>query len=442
MRNKINGLSILLLGGLALGACKKDPVAPEMTAKNVAFTASMNAQSRATDTSFDNGDAISVFATEGTSLSSSNYADNVKYSYSTATSMFTATSPITVEEGATLKYFAVYPYSAEAGRSYTFNVQSDQTGTGYTRSDLCYAVSSLTDDEMVHLKFNHALTKVVFNLIGEGWSSNVSIVINDVYTRCSVNLNDQTFKYGGSSDGDVKMVQDGNKAFKAILPSQVLKAGVSSVTVTMDGKSYTYTIDSDITLTAGKQIELSLNPPVPGPNPDKNVISFGGDINDWDDEPEPPINKLFEEPYIKWGASQSTVKNHMSSKGYSLYESESTMIVYEGKYSEELIMYSFDSGKLVQASLAFDDTNVKFSQLNSVLKNDYELVSEDGESVLYATADFLTAIMLSSSVLDNGVIAHYIYYIDMNQILGETRGFSEEEWIECVKNLPKPEIKF
>ena len=96
---------------------------PEVSTEinKVSFTTSINSLSRipgvakapsASTTNFDTGDAISVFAVEKTAtntsgtLLSTNYANNIKYSYSGT--LFESTTPITYPDTKNSLFFMLY----------------------------------------------------------------------------------------------------------------------------------------------------------------------------------------------------------------------------------------------------------------------------------------------------------------------------------------------
>lgn len=434
MKKKLHVKTIsVLVGGLFVFACSNNDDVKPTPIRSVEFTASMNPVSRATDTSFDNGDAIGVFATTENSLSNTNFADNVKYAYNAIEKVFSSSNPIEAEEGTSLKYYAVYPYSSAAstGSTYTFEVKADQTGSGYTNSDLCMAISGKTTDEKVDLKFNHCLSKVIFNLSGSGWSSNVNIALKNVYTQCNVNLNNMTVEFSGNGNKTVKLALDGNNAFKSVIPSQILESERTKVVVTMDGISYEYSFDTDITLNSGKQIQFSLN--APQPDVEYNTISFGGDINNWDDEQV--ADQLFEEPFLSWGASQSVVKEYLNNKGYQELGSEGNMLMYYGKYREMASAYLFTSAKLSQAIVLFDNEQVKKSQIENVLSKNYIYVGTQDGLVGYSTIDEKTLIILETETIE-GTTTHSLYYMPFDT----TRGIISYTGLETIKNFIKIQL--
>lgn len=152
----------LFLASMALLSCGKDKVVEDEeieipgggdfypdNGNTVSFEAQLGDLSRATDTSFDTGDQIGVFAVvaDGTSdkgviAERDNYADNVRYTYNG--SKFTSGNGISIEEGDQYFYHAVYPYVSSAAASFSFTVKNDQRGENYTLSDLCTAQSIAT----------------------------------------------------------------------------------------------------------------------------------------------------------------------------------------------------------------------------------------------------------------------------------------------------------
>lgn len=87
-------------------------------------------------------------------------------------------------------------------------------------------------------------------------------------------------------------------------------------------------------------------------------------------------NKLFAEPYVSWEASRSSVKNIMSSRGYTL-EAESTKasedyyLIYKAKYWEEGSVYYFDASMcLIMSAVVFNESVINKSLIEKFLKSD------------------------------------------------------------------------
>ena len=121
----------------------------------VSFTASMKSLSRATETEFEEGDRIAVYAMQedengSTTLKpSGNYADDVTYTYTAG--KFTNAKGIACPASFGVRYFAIYPNTAGSEVPVSkFQVKTNQHEAGqYTLSDLCTAVSDITKEKEV-----------------------------------------------------------------------------------------------------------------------------------------------------------------------------------------------------------------------------------------------------------------------------------------------------
>lgn len=117
---------------------------------------------RATDTSFEEGDAIGLHV-----VTSTPHHNNAKYTYSKGE--FVAAQKTNWYDSPSLKahFIAYYPYNTNAAYSakngYTINLQSNQeTAEAYKESDLMFAQAwSTPTKEAIHLPFKHILSKLV-----------------------------------------------------------------------------------------------------------------------------------------------------------------------------------------------------------------------------------------------------------------------------------------
>lgn len=280
-----------------VGACsnnegEEDPNLPQVENK-VHFNANISPLARATDTHFDAGDAISVFGVlsngndeKGVIVSLGNYADNVQYVYDGA--QFTSTNGIEQPQGgAKVYYHAVYPYSSNVRNQFTFTVQTDQQGAGYTQSDLLTASTEATDAAEVSLKFSHRLSKLIIRLQGDNWPSGTpTFEVHSPQTSVDVDLNALAFTTNGNRQ-NVRCADDGTLAFKAILPPQTFEAGSDIGILYFGSNGTSVNLAQDVTLTSGKQVELILSR-----NESGQIVTFTGDINPWEDstETEEPDN--------------------------------------------------------------------------------------------------------------------------------------------------------
>ena len=91
---------------------------------------------------------------------------------------------------------------------------------------------------------------------------------------------------------------------------------------------------------------------------------------------------LFEEPYVKWGATYATVKSEMAARGYQVMQEadDGSYILFKPKHQEDYTFYSFESGQLRTVYVDFGD-NVTIEEMNNYL------TSLDGVTFKYMSSD-------------------------------------------------------
>ena len=225
-------ISVLLLA--LLFGCEKDT--GTSGSSPVCFYLSPEPSTRATDTEFEKGDAIGVFAAARDDESvpaqlrpSGNFADNKKYIFDSekfvpdgeSNSIFITSYPI--------DYYAYYPYATvDNPLEFTFHVAADQESL--TESDLMYARNTDgSGKNNIPLTFIHKLSKVVVPYSRENVGGAAgTAVVNDAYTGCIMNLSTGEIRtLFDDGQQDIVMFKDGNAAdvsFSAIFPEQTFSA--------------------------------------------------------------------------------------------------------------------------------------------------------------------------------------------------------------------------
>lgn len=163
-------------------------------------------------------------------------------------------------------------------------------------------------------------------------------------------------------------------------------------------------------------------------------------------------NALFEQPYLTWGATRSTVKSTMSSRGYTIMDEQTTAdkgfsIVYSGKLKEAFSVYLFDASQklnLVEIILSASLANV--SSVATFMEEELEWIlvdtNSDGSVVLAHRSTMSAAVITSTSIGNNDVTE--IQILDLNSILevkGETRAIDNGEAITSAVRSAKNQIK-
>ena len=225
-------ISVLLLA--LLFGCEKDT--GTSGSSPVCFYLSPEPSTRATDTEFEKGDAIGVFAAARDDESvpaqlrpSGNFADNKKYIFDgekfvpdgESNSIFITSYPI--------DYYAYYPYATvDNPLEFTFHVAADQESL--TESDLMYARNTDGSGKNNNpITFIHKLSKVVVPYSRENVGGAAgTAVVNDAYTGCIMNLSTGEIRtLFDDGQQDIVMFKDGNAAdvsFSAIFPEQTFSA--------------------------------------------------------------------------------------------------------------------------------------------------------------------------------------------------------------------------
>jgi len=288
------GLALSVLAGTT--SCSEDQTTgPENGAtadKSVKFIASLGAIARATETAFEYGDSIGVYAVtaaDGQTISlqpSRTFAHNVPYV--SDGSMFVGAladgDGIIKEEGASLAYFAVYPYQKQcdtiAGAEFDFTVNTDQsTHAGYTRSDLCTASTGLQIDPTVNLKFDHRLTNLVLNVSGFNIGGQMNIRLTNIATTAHVNINANTYAASESSaTGTIITNNEATNTYKAIVPPQVIESGTEFIEVDLNGRIFNIKAPQRLELRSGREYSLNVSI-VNG-----SIIISTGNILPWDSQ--------------------------------------------------------------------------------------------------------------------------------------------------------------
>ena len=274
--NKWSALSLLLMPILV--ACTSSEQDEQAESGDVTFVVS-GISTRASDTQFDTGDAIGVWASmeeNGLLHLADNYADNVKYVYSSNRFINAGVGiPQAGNVGHTVSYYAAYPFEDNRSTRFTFQIHEDQsTYEGYTKSDLLMAYNAVDSKEaVVPLKFNHMLSRVLIDASELGMHpSNYRIELLSYRSSVTADMQQQVVETGESDYLKIKMCEDGTNHYKAIVPPQTLS--VSNVTALLYiglQQPISVTLRQDIQLTSGTSVELKLRKSAHG-----YYIDYGG----------------------------------------------------------------------------------------------------------------------------------------------------------------------
>ena len=177
--------------GIGFGICRVKKPLP------VTVTASMDGyQAKATDVSFEDGDAIGVFALDP--------FDRINVRGTVTGSSVTLATPFNWEKIEKAVFLGCYPYDAALkGVNLNFSVRTDQRSyEGYKASDIRSARTQASRGSTVNLVFRHRLSKLTVSAVCEDSADEVTAVtLGDLLVEATIDLAAPSVA-AGSPDGD------------------------------------------------------------------------------------------------------------------------------------------------------------------------------------------------------------------------------------------------
>lgn len=257
----------LLAVGILASCASQSPDQPDKPVNGKAdpltFTTNLKGLTRATETEFESGDAISIFAvkqTEGNTdiilNPSGNHFQNLEFIYDG--SQFLSTPEVYKADSENLAYFAVYPYSESNSSIFSFSVNTDQSSRdSYTRSDLCTSSTGYIADSRPNLTFFHRLSNLVVTLEGNHLGGDLTVEYLNAATTADVDLNALSIN---STEDRATIIPNeyGTNTWRAIVAPRTYTAGEPIVRATLNGKIYDLAAPSNIELASGKQVNIQL----------------------------------------------------------------------------------------------------------------------------------------------------------------------------------------
>ena len=258
---------ILLLSGLALlafAACNKLPEkAPDYSNAAIVVEPVIT---RATETNFENGDAIGLTVSRAAGV----HADNARLTYDG--SAFKGDLTWYAEGGDEATFAAYYPYAATKPASFT--VAADQSA-GLSSSDFISAVKEnvVPTPAEVTMVFKHRLARLVLNVTNNYGAAIDAFTVKGAIPTALI-ADDLTASVDPSAAPvDIKAWKGAN-AWYVILPAQTVALTIAA---TAGSKTLQQKL-AEATLVAGKQYTANVIV-----NPEDIQIVLSGEISNWDD---------------------------------------------------------------------------------------------------------------------------------------------------------------
>ena len=288
--------SILAIAALLMVGCENSEDIPVVEDGVMQIEVLHPSATRATETAFEGGDKIGIYATEynGDVASplqiSGNWANNVATTYDGA--IWTPAKKIFWSENR-MDVYGYYPYMTPTSiDEHLWSVQLDQSTpetadalSGYEASDFLWGKAtgvSQTDGD-VQLQFKHRCSKLVIKLVKGSDYSGVLPTESELYIHSTVPtatidfVNGAVVKdvYGEMDTIKARRVDDGT--FEAVIIPQRMETRRPFIEYIANGVSYLY--EGTFVFKAGKlhTLELTINS-----NPDQIEVEVGGNVDNWE----------------------------------------------------------------------------------------------------------------------------------------------------------------
>lgn len=277
---------------LMLASCQETTWTPEVANNEVSFSSNItSAVTRVAGDEFEIDDAISVFANNGSEL----YANNVKYTYQG--DKFTSASPITYTDNvSSLSFDAIYPYSEDASKEFTFAIPTDQSvAENFAAADLLTASTQSSSSTTPELIFNHKLVQLDINLTLPTSSTEITDLLLCALTSVECDLNEDTY-VGAGALNVVAPLKNSSASYSAIIAPQQYAAGDLLISMVVDGVASSFNLTSTVELVSGYKYTCTISV-------ESGAVTFEGDIEDWNDGG----NIVIEEVRLPFNGASGTI---------------------------------------------------------------------------------------------------------------------------------------
>jgi len=260
----------------------------EPTSREISFKVNHPSSiTKVSETGFDDGDAISLWAAEYDNASvlplqiGGNFLNNEVL---TKTSGVWAASRPVYWSSKACDFYAIYPYQSEVNSidEDVFSVATNQNGAGYTASDLLWAtaknVSRVDENSKVELDFKHIMSKCVVNVVkGEKFEGeipdDITVHIYNTVTDCYIDWVEGSVKKSVfARHNTITMLKKSNVLFEAIVVPQNIEKKTPLIEVTMGGIAYLLNYSLSFHPGYEHTINLTLNT-----SPDQEMIEINID---------------------------------------------------------------------------------------------------------------------------------------------------------------------
>ncbi len=147
------------------------------------------------------------------------------------------------------------------------------SGSNFDKSDLLLATTEASGDTSPALEFKHALSSIVINDIDPSVSGGVITVL--AQSKVTLNTTKGTYTTDETLN-NITPASNGEESYKAIVVPQTIKAGETVATYEIDGVTYKWTANSDMTFKSGYRSTYDWDV-------SSNTVTYVGSVEGWND---------------------------------------------------------------------------------------------------------------------------------------------------------------
>lgn len=266
-------------------------------------------QTRVGDSGFVTGDRMGVYVIDydggqpGTLSDSKRRASNTIYTYDAEENTWNSRTAIYWKDAETpVDVYGYHPAvdQIDDPTEYRFEVDyrqditpSDGSMSAYDASDFLWAKAEAVspEDGTIVLDYSHKMACVKVNLVNDGsmngteWAEFLdkvqSVQVDNVVRSAVIDLSDGNPVPEGVVDKSVLMSKQSDAVFRAVVVPQAVEAGKTLISLTVDGRTYTHSLTSDMNYVSGKLHNFSISVKQQGETGDFLCnMSYEG-ITDW-----------------------------------------------------------------------------------------------------------------------------------------------------------------
>lgn len=259
-----------------------------------------NNNTRVTNTSFQKGDKVGLYATlSSNSIKGKRYINNLKLECGDKGTLIPEKTVFYPEGDATLDFFSYYPYQPadipEGTSTISVSVKTDQNNTGnYSTSDFLVATRKdvASSDEAVVLQYHHKFSKIKISIlpepgedIAELYKDNPNITITGFKTKATYDIESETFMdLSEEADiiptGEWKIENDALTGKELIIIPQDIQPDEKTITMEWNGVMYNCPIP-ELKLSESTQCKINIKAMQ---TTSYTLTGIVGEIEDWGPE--------------------------------------------------------------------------------------------------------------------------------------------------------------